>query len=175
MPGGETRRALLRGAGLVLGAAGFGTLFGSAAARAGAAGGAPAGEAKAAVVTEVRDGTVRVDGKITGWFRTEGFPEGWQVAVGDKVTVAASLETAGLSAYPVAHWVPLTAAPADLKRGARVSHDNGPEIVAATILDPGLTARHRVGDRASRPLMVAVADHVPSQGTERAFAIRGMA
>jgi|CZLB01.1.fsa_nt_gi hypothetical protein len=175
MAGRETRRTVLGRAGLVLGAAGFGTIFGNAASRARAASGASTGDVGAAVVSEVRDGTVRVDGKITGWFRIEGFPEGWQVAAGDQVTVAPSLETTGLSAYPRAHWVPATAAPADLELGARISHDNGPEIVAATVLDAGLIAQRRVGDRGSRPLMVAVADHLPSQGTERALTIRRVA
>jgi hypothetical protein len=45
-------------------------------------------------------------------------------------------------------------------------------MVAATVLDAGLIAQRRVGNRGARPLMVAVADHVPSQGTERAIAIR---
>jgi hypothetical protein len=116
---------------------------------------------------------VRVEGKISGWVRAEGFPEGWQVAVGDRVLVAPSVEAAGVAAFPRTHWMPVTAAPADLMPGARLGGSDGPEITAATILDPGLITQRRTESRDPIPLMFAVADHVRSYGPERVFAIRG--
>jgi len=169
-----TRRTMLRGAGLgALGAAGFGTVFGAErlSARTGS-GPPPAGNARGAVVSKVGDGVIRVEGKISGWVRPEGFPEGWQFAVGDRVVVAPSVETTGVAAFPRIHWVSVTAAPADLTPGARLGHSDGPEITSATIVDEGLIAQHRAGAREAMPLMAAVADHVASYGPERVVAIR---
>jgi hypothetical protein len=155
-----------------LGAAGFGTVFGAERLSARATGDAPTGNAQRAVVSKVGDGVIRVEGKVSGWIRPEGFPEGWQVAVGDRVVVAPSVETTGVAAFPRTHWVAVTAAPADLAPGARIGHPDGPEITAATILDEGLIVQRRAGAREAMPLMAAVADHVASYGPERVLAIR---
>lgn len=172
MRGRETRRGVLRGGLTILGAAGIGTAFGNAASRANAATNATTGTGRWAVVSEVRNGMVRVDGGITGWFHIEGFPEGWQVVTGDKVTIAPSVEREGVSAFPSAHWVTATAAPADLRPGSRIGHADGPEMVAATVVGDEITARRSVGDTEAKALMVAVADHVSSQASDRALTIR---
>jgi hypothetical protein len=174
MRGRETRRSILRGGLTILGAAGIGTAFGSAASRANAATQATSsgGTGRWAVVSEVRNGTVRVDGGITGWFRIEGFPEGWQVVAGDKVTIAPSVEREGMSAFPSAHWITVTAAPADLRPGSRLGHADGPEVVAATVVGDEITARRSVGDTEAKALRVAVADHMSSQAPDRALTIR---
>lgn len=169
----KSRRSILRGGLAILGAAGFGTAFGSAASRVNAATRATStGTGRAAVVSEVRDGTVRVDGAITGWFRIEGFPEGWQVVAGDKVTIAPSVEREGVSAFPSAHWVTATAAPTDLRPGARIGLADGPKMVAATVVGDEITARRSIGDTEAKVLRVAVADHVSSQAYDRVLAIR---
>jgi hypothetical protein len=155
-----------------LGAAGFGTVFGAERLSARTGSGPPTGNAQGGVVSKVGDEAIRVEGKISGWVRPEGFPEGWQVAVGDRVVVAPSVETTGVAAFPRIHWVPVTAAPADLTPGARLGRSDGPEITAATILDEKLTAQRRTGARKAMPLMVAVADHVASYGPDRVIAIR---
>jgi hypothetical protein len=168
-----TRRTVLRGAGLgALGATGFGTVFGAERLSARTGNRPPAGNAQRGVVSKVGDGVIRVEGKMSGWIRPEGFPEGWQVAVGDRVVVAPSVENTGVAAFPRIHWVSVTAAPADLTPGARLGHSGGPEITAATIVDEGLIAQRRAGAREAMPLMAAVADHVASYGPERVVAIR---
>jgi hypothetical protein len=176
MRGKKSRRSILRAGLSILGAAGFGTAFGSAASRANAATRATStGTGRAAVVSEVRNGTVRVDGTITGWFRIEGFPEGWQVIAGDKVTIAPSVEREGVAAFPSAHWVTAAAAPADLRPGARIGLADGPEMVAATVVGDEITVQRSVGDTAAKVLRVAVADHVSSQAPDRVLAIRAAA
>jgi hypothetical protein len=173
MRGRKTRRSILRGGLAILGAAGFGTAFGGAASRVNAATHPTStGTGRPAVVSEVRAGTVRVDGAVTGWFRTEGFPEGWQVVAGDRVTIAPSVEREGVSAFPSAHWVTVTAAPADLRAGGRIGLADGPTMVAATVMGDEITAKRSAGDTEAKVLSVAVVDHMSSQAPDRALAIR---
>lgn len=170
-----TRRTVLRGAGLTaFGAAGFGTVFGADRLVGRNTGSTPAGNAAGAVVSKVGDGDgmVQVEGKVSGWFAAEGFPDGWQMAVGDKVTVAPSTETTGVAAFPHTHWISFSAAPADLVPGIRLGGPGGPVMVAATILDPGLIAQRKAGRSDVMPLIASVADSAPSAGPERVFAVR---
>jgi hypothetical protein len=173
MRGRKSRRSILRAGLSIVGAAGFGAASGSAASHANAATRTTStGAGRVAVVSEVRNGTVRVDGTVTGWFRLEGFPEGWQVIAGDKVTISPSVEREGVCAFPSAHWVTATAAPADLRAGARMGPANGPQMVTATALDEEITARRSVGDTEAKVLRVAVVDHVSVQAPDRILAIR---
>ena len=170
-----TRRTVLRGAGLTaFGAAGFGAVFGADRLVSRKTGSTPAGNAAGAVVSKVggADGTVQVEGTVSGWFRAEGFPDGWQVAVGDRVTVAPSEEAAGVAVFPHTHWISFSAAPASLVPGIRLGGADGPEMVAATVLEPGLVAQRSSGRADVMPLMAAVADTVSPDGPERVFAVR---
>ncbi len=102
----------------------------------------------------------------------EGFPAGWNVAIGDNVAVAPSLATTGLSAQPVSHWVTMSAAPGDLRPDTPVGGTGGPVMVAATMLEPSLSAKRQRGSRTLTPVMAAVADRASSAGADRILAMR---
>jgi hypothetical protein len=171
-----TRRNVLRGgAGLTaFGAAGYGTVFGASRLGRQASDTAKAGNAAGAVVRKVdkANGTVQLEGKVSGWFRAEGFPEGWPLAVGDRVTVAPSAEASGVAAFPHTHWITFTGSPADLAPGVRLGGPDGPEMVAATILDPTLLIQRDAGRGAVIPLKAAVADTASPAGRQRVFSVR---
>jgi hypothetical protein len=169
MPNGHNRRTILRrGAVLGLGAVGIGGIASRAAAAA-SSGSSPAWHT--AVVSGVRDGSVQVE-RAGSWFRLEGFPAGWQVAVGDKVAVAPALTGSGVSAQPVSHWTTMSAAPATLRTDAHVGGGAGPVMEPATVVQPSLAAKRQRGARTAAPLRVAVADRASSGGADRVIAIR---
>lgn len=131
--------------------------------------GAKSGGNVIARVTATRgDGTVHANGN---WLPAEGFPKGWQVAVGDDVAVLPALQGSGMSAHPVVHWEHILDAPANLAIGSTIGGNAGPLITPATVLTPVLTAGLRHGDSQTRPLKVAIADR-SAGGTQRAFSVR---
>jgi hypothetical protein len=155
-------------AGLVaLGGAGAAGL--SSHAQAATAPGAPTW--RLAIVTEARDGAVRVDGKRR-WLALEGFPAGWQALVGDEVAVAPSLVATGLSAHPICTWETHDVAPANLAPASRISGADGPQVVGATILEGPLAERLQSRDRTSRTLLVAVTNNASKTGAKRVIAVR---
>lgn len=164
MTGDETRRTLLSRAGLVA--------LGVAVGKGVNANASPASpEARVAMITGVQGGAVEIEG-APGWLPVEGFPEGWQPLVGDEVAVAPSLAGDHLSAQPLVHWVTTAASPADLLPTSSVGGAGGPEVVAATVLEPDLSDRRQRGDRAPTPLKAAVGARASSGGGERIVAIR---
>jgi hypothetical protein len=124
-----------------------------------------------AEVIAVRDGSVLVRGSRE-WLMVEGFPDGWQILVGDNVAVAASLAGKGLAAGPLTHWISVVAAPSELKPGQALNGTNGPRVVEATILSTELESQRRTGTLTQRNLRVSVAERAAPDGLERIFAIR---
>jgi hypothetical protein len=165
----HTRRTVLRGGGLAtLGALGVAGAAERASAKT-ATHGSPG--FRVAVVEQVSGTRVKIAGE-DAWLPVEGFPDGWRVLEGDKVAVARSLQTNGVSAQPLVHWVSASASPADLVPGTRIGGVGGPEVVQATVLGLGLPGQRNRGLRLRTPLMVAVADRASTNGTDRAIAVR---
>jgi hypothetical protein len=161
MSRGRTRRSILYGAGFVV--------AGAAVPSPARAAGTPSW--RIGTVTTVRDGAVQVDGS-TDWLPLEGFPDGWEALVDDRVAVAPSATGEGESANPLMHWTSGVAPPADLRPGQRVNGGSGPRVVEATLLDPELAGQRRRGVRTPASLRLAVGDRASPDGVERVLAIR---
>ncbi len=163
---GRTRRNFLYGAGFV--AAGGGAVVAGVAAS-GQRAGSPSWRIGA--VSAVRAGAVQVDGTAQ-WLPMEGFPDSWEALVGDQVAIAASATGHGDSANPMIHWVNAVAAPDELRPGLRLNGGAGPQVVAATVLDPGLAAQRERGVRASATLRVAIGDRAAADASHRILSIQ---
>ncbi len=163
---GPTRRKFLYGAGFV--AAGAGAVVAGISSSAQAAG---TPHWRIGTVTATRAGAVQVDGG-TAWLPLEGFPDAWEALAGDQVAVAASETGHGESANPLMHWTNAVVSPGELKPGLRLNGAAGPQVVAATIIEPGLATQRQQGVRTPATLRVAVGDRAAPDGVHRVLAIQ---
>jgi hypothetical protein len=166
---GRTRRSVLAGSGaLAIGAGLAGT---TACASSATRPGTDAQYRIAVVDTVHAGGRVSVAGGPST-LRVEGVPPGWQVAVGDKVAVGPSPDTAGLTAQPLNHWVTYSASAADLVPGHRLGGPGGPMMIGATRISASLSAYRSNGDRTVRRLSAAITDRLAPDSAQRILAIR---
>jgi len=168
----RTRRSVLAGAGVIaLGGAGVAA---GAAARGSAAPRAAAADPRfrIAVVNAVHDGgRVSVAGDARA-LRLEGVPAGWQAAVGDKVAVGPSLDTGGVTAQQLIHWVAYSGSAAELVPGRRLGGPAGLRMTGATTVPPPLSTLRGNGDQAIRPFNLAIADRGVPDSEQRIVAVR---
>lgn len=111
-------------------------------------------------------GRVRVAG-VDGLIRTDGFPGGWEVAVGDRVAVLAD-GSSGLTAFPAVHWQPEIIDSRELAPGATFGGNSSFRLDAAAVL-ANVPESDAAGPRAAN---ICVVDRDSRQGPDRVISIR---